>query len=145
MAIGTRHRNGHRLQDRVARWVCAVEHELTCRTVMLNDDLYPLSASLTLSPKNASQRALPGKKTRPHHPLDGSRHFRCAFRLSKAIAQTPAKQGHFSPQPHWPPHGRAVNQRRPNVRGARKWLPVLPSRRTSENASLNCSLASMSL
>src|ERR1039457_335435 len=28
--------------------------------------------------------------------LDGSRHFRRAFRFSRAIAQTPAKQGHLS-------------------------------------------------
>jgi hypothetical protein len=31
---------------------------------------------------------------------DGSRHFHRFFWLSEAIAQTPAKQGHFSPQSH---------------------------------------------
>jgi hypothetical protein len=56
-------------------------------------------------------------------PRDGSRHFRRVFRLSDAIAQTPAKQAHFSLQPCRPPRGRAVNQRRPKVRGPRTWLP----------------------
>ena len=48
-------------------------------------------------------------------PLDGSRHFRRCFCLSEAIAQTPAKQGHFSRWPHRLPRSRAVNQRRPHM------------------------------
>ena len=64
-------------------------------------------------------RPLPGHD----RPLDGSRHFRRFFRLSEAIAQTPAKQGQFSLLPRRPTRGRAVNQRRPIVRGALTWLP----------------------